>query len=190
MKMRRLFRIGGNGVNVNVEDAIRERPHAGQPRFFSSFTQSRAEHIGVVFDVAAELHPAIEFAVMREQGVCAVFAQYPRRAGQMAGSLRARMEVVVSVDELFDVFQHLRFVRVGGLMRGEEFQRLLAVHSFSLVRYGELQATWLLDCSVWCGTGSGSDLATRLCGPHEATRSLPLSVLHQTIRFAECRAAF
>ena len=86
MEVRWGFGGCGNLMNINVEDVSGDGTHAVQAGFLARLPPRHIEHIGIVFDVPAELRSYSEFGVMREQGVRMIPIDYPGRAGQVAVS--------------------------------------------------------------------------------------------------------
>src|SRR5215813_14986743 len=100
MKMRGLFRVCGDLMNINVEDMIEDRAHINQAGFLARLAPRGAEYVGIVFDVSARLYPDVEPGVMCQQGVRTILINYPGRAGQMAGPM-------ISVETGFIVFNEI-----------------------------------------------------------------------------------
>jgi len=61
-----LIAAGRNAMHVDVVDLVGDGAQRAQSRFLARFAQGRTAHVGVAVDVAAELQPAIEFAMVQQ----------------------------------------------------------------------------------------------------------------------------
>ena len=119
MKMRGLFRVCGDLMNVNIEYMIEDWAHINQAGFLARLTPRGAEHVGVVFDVSTELHPDAEPGVMCQQRVRTILINYPGRAGQMAGPQISVETGFIAFYEIQDSFQPLALARVKWRVRAQ-----------------------------------------------------------------------
>jgi hypothetical protein len=53
-----------NAMHVDIVDVLADQPQRAQTGFFARFAQRGAAHVGVTVDVAAQLQPALEFAMV------------------------------------------------------------------------------------------------------------------------------
>lgn len=74
--MGRLIAARGNQMPVQIEDR-RLDPQLGQTRFFLGLAQGDPCQIAVAIGMAAQLQPAIELAVMRQQYALAIGTDQP-----------------------------------------------------------------------------------------------------------------
>lgn len=112
MDVRRRLGGCGNLMNINIEDVSGDWAHTVQAGFLARLAPGRMEHIVIVFDVPAELHPNAEPGVMREQRMRTITINYPGRARQVA-RLHISVETSLIVpDEIRDSFKHPAFPRV------------------------------------------------------------------------------
>ena len=88
----------GNVVRVEVEDRRRDR-QAGQARFLFGFGQRHAREVAFAVGVAAQLQPAIELAVVREQHALAGAVDQPGRGGEVAGQAFAPERILGVVQQ-------------------------------------------------------------------------------------------
>ena len=74
--MRRIAAMGGYQMDVDVEQVIAHGLDF-EPRFFARFTQGNTQRVGIAIAVAAQLQPAIQLAVMREEHMRTRFVDDP-----------------------------------------------------------------------------------------------------------------
>src|SRR5262249_21710590 len=85
-----MFGLGaasGDDMDVDIKDVLRNRADRVQIRFLARLAQGDAKDIGIAIGMAAELEPLVQFAMMRQQGVCPVAIDNPGRARDMASLL-------------------------------------------------------------------------------------------------------
>ena len=82
----------GDPVPVQIED-VRQHHQIDQPRFFFRFPQGDRGQVAVAVGMAAELQPAIEFAVMGHQQSFAGGIDQPGRRGVVPGGTFSRERV-------------------------------------------------------------------------------------------------
>lgn len=119
---------GGDGVDVEVEDILRDGSNVVDAGFLDGFLQGDVENVGVAVAVTAELEPFIEFAVMREQNAAVGFVDEPGGAGDVAGEMGAFEAIGRRFDEFDDAPVRIDLGRVVGGVAGEFVEEVLAVH--------------------------------------------------------------
>ena len=95
----RLRPAPGDPVPVDVVDRLRDRLQAREAALLPRLAQGDREQVGVPVRVSAELQPLAELPVERQQRPCAVGADDPCRAGQVARQAGAKEAVRVRDDE-------------------------------------------------------------------------------------------
>src|SRR5687767_4273956 len=73
-----------DSVDVYVKDVRRKQLQILQARLFARLAPGSGKHVGVALDVAAELHPKVQLAVMCQEGVRQIFIHDPGGTGQMS----------------------------------------------------------------------------------------------------------
>ena len=117
--MLRLGAARGNAVAVEVED-VRLDDEVAQARFLFRLAQAHAREIDVAIGVAAQLQPAAELAVMREQCARARGIDQPCAAGEVADREGALGGVHMRLREVAEQRDGRGFV---GMRRGVAIER-------------------------------------------------------------------
>lgn len=136
MKMFGLIFSCGNSMNIDIKNLFHHRMHIRQSGFFARLAPGGAEHIGIFFDVAAELDPQVEFAMVGEQGMLAFLIQDPGRAGKMPDRQAPIEKSVMLIDKAFDLQPHSFFVRIQSAMRADFQQYGVSIHLKILILSG------------------------------------------------------
>ena len=89
----------------------RHEVEAGHARFLAGFAEGDFVDVPLAVGVAAELQPAVELAVMREQAAAAVGREDPGGAGDVARPAGAVEAIGVRFDERADAIDDGRFGR-------------------------------------------------------------------------------
>jgi len=84
-----------NFVNIDVKYLFAGQRDRGKAGFLGSFAKGGALYVGIVFDMPADLHPAVEPGVMVEQKKRAFGICHPGRCGHMADQKRPAIKVGV-----------------------------------------------------------------------------------------------
>ena len=102
MEMRRLLAllILGNGMDIEVERFAGGEDEAVDAGFLGRFPAGDADDVFVAVAVAAKLEPAIEIAMVMEEGAAAIRADDEGAAGEMAGKAGAEEAIFAAVEEL------------------------------------------------------------------------------------------
>ena len=123
-------RAGGDGVDVDVDDAGQQGAHAGDAAFLGSLAQGGIEGGFAGFDVAAGLQPEAEFVVQGEQGRAAVGVEQPGGAGDVPGGVVAAEAIGGATDEGGNAQRGVAALRVH---QGVSLQGLQQVLTLSVI---------------------------------------------------------
>lgn len=77
----------GDGVHVDVEDALVDRSQLGQAGLLLGFLPGHPVDVGIAIGVAARLKPEPQFSMMKEHHLLRRHVQDPRRAGDVSGEM-------------------------------------------------------------------------------------------------------
>lgn len=93
---------GGNRVHVDIKGRAGDELQVRQAGFFGCFAQRGVRWIGFTLAMTAELQPAIQFAVVREQQAARGDMKDESRAGDVAGGAFAAQSERLARAEITD----------------------------------------------------------------------------------------
>jgi hypothetical protein len=134
--------VGGDAVDVEVEDVVCDGGEGGEAGFFEAFLEGDGEDVAITVGMTAGLEPEVEFAVVGEEGFGAGGVEDPGGGGDMPLGKAALEAVGVALDEVAVAEGGVALGRVAGEVLVEEIEEGLAGHEgvsrgkFSVSREG------------------------------------------------------
>lgn len=122
MEMLRLVRARRNHVPVEIEDVALD-DQIVQARLLPRLAQRDAREVGVAIGVTAELQPAIELAMMREQHAPTGSIDEPGRTGEVSRHAAAFETIRVRQRERAEIVRARRSLACGAGMSCEQVEQ-------------------------------------------------------------------
>lgn len=123
----RIIATRGYQVDVDVEQRIAQG-FDDESGFFVRFATRDTQRIAVAVAVSAELQPAIEFAVMRQQHVRALFVDDPCRTGDVTAPTVPSETVGFATHERRETLDHVGLFRMSPAIFGQSFDHSCTTH--------------------------------------------------------------
>ena len=124
MEMGRLALAGGDRVDVEVKDLVRQESEVVQARFLRRLAQRGRPGVSLAVVVAAHLEPGTETAVVVQEDETRGRTDHEGASGDVAGGERAARETRrLRLDEAEDRFLVRGLARVGGNVAMERVEK-------------------------------------------------------------------